>query len=138
MSKHLSPHVFYDLPSGSRVHPNRLIQRDGSLMWKHALCNNGVIHLPQSEAHEAHIIKTAHRLEELNCWVSQGLEPWEFLEPSLWYCIDHKHKPFTEGYACQFTHTNLSNECIQESLQPHIQSHEKLKVVEGQLYFQRC
>ena len=83
MSKHLSPDIFYDLPSGTKVHPNRLIQRDGSLMWKHALWSKGFVHVPQTEAHEAHIIKTAQRLEELNCWVSQGLEPWDFLKPSL-------------------------------------------------------
>ena len=37
MSKHFSPDIFYNLPSGSRVHPQRLIHRDGTIMWKHAL-----------------------------------------------------------------------------------------------------
>ena len=54
-------------------------------MWKHALlCNNNAA-LPECEAHEQHIIKTAQRLEELNSWVSQDLEPWNFLVPTLWY-----------------------------------------------------
>ena len=66
MSKHITPEVFYDLPSGNRVYPSRLIHRDGSIMWKHALCtNNDVLHLPVTQAHESHIIKTAQRLEEL-------------------------------------------------------------------------
>ena len=36
---------------------------------------NGELHVPICQAHEAHIIKTAQRIEELNCWVSQNLEP---------------------------------------------------------------
>ena len=36
MSKHIAQHHFYQLPSGSAVHPCRLIQKDGTLMWKHA------------------------------------------------------------------------------------------------------
>ena len=41
-------------------------------MWKHALIsNNEFTSLPLSQAHEAHIMKTAQRLEELNTWVSQ-------------------------------------------------------------------
>ena len=138
MSKHLSPNIFYDLPSGIRVHPNRLIQRDGSIMWKHALWNKGFTHIPQTEAHEAHIVKTAHRLEELNCWASQGLDPWDFLKPTLWYCIDHPHKPFAEGYACKFLHTTVPYQHVVKILQPHIQEHEELKVVEGEIYFRRC
>ena len=67
MSKHIAQHHFYQLPSGSAVHPCRLIQKDGTLMWKHAVPS-----IPLEEAHEQHIIKTAQRLEELNSWVSQG------------------------------------------------------------------
>ena len=45
MSRHISPEAFYELPSGSRVHPCRLIHKDGTLMWKHALLfNNQVAH----------------------------------------------------------------------------------------------
>ena len=77
MSKHISKETFYPLPSGANVHPCRLIQRDGTLMWKHALLCSNEIHLPKNQAEEQHIIKTAQRLEELNSWVSQGLEPWE-------------------------------------------------------------
>ena len=32
-----SSDIFYELPSGNKVHPSRLIHRDGTLMWKHAL-----------------------------------------------------------------------------------------------------
>ena len=42
----------------------RLIMRDGSLMWKHALLqHNQLVYLPQNKAHEAHIVKTAQRIE---------------------------------------------------------------------------
>ena len=85
MSKHISPSYFYELPSGTKVHPCRLILKDGSLMWKHALLNQNKAALPLCEAHEQHIVKTAQRLEELNSWVSQDLEPWNFLVPTLWY-----------------------------------------------------
>ena len=55
-------------------------------MWKHAfLVGNAFTQLPTEQAHEAHIIKTAHRLEELNSWVSQGLDPWHGIQPTLWY-----------------------------------------------------
>lgn len=139
MSKHFSPDTFHELPSGARVHPQRLIHRDGTIMWKHALWDdNGYVHIPQSQAHEAHIIKTAQRLEELNCWVSQGLEPWEFLVPIIWYTIDHEHKPYTQGYACTLRHTTLPTSLVLETLQPHIQEHEELKEDEGLIYFRRC
>ena len=86
MSKHISSGFMYNFPSGLTVHPCRLIQRDGTLMWKHALLsNNEFKSLPIEIAHEAHIIKTAQRLEELNAWVSQGLDPWEYLRPVNWY-----------------------------------------------------
>ena len=73
MSKHISPSYFYNLPSGNKVHPCRLIHKDGTLMWKHALLHQNEHKLPASEAHEQHIIKTAQRLEELNSWVSSDL-----------------------------------------------------------------
>jgi len=139
MSKHLSPDVFFDLPSGNRVHPWRLIHRDGTIMWKHALWHpNGFTYVPHEQAHEAHIIKTAQRLEELNCWASQGLEPWEFLQPTNWYCIDHEQEPFQKGYACIFKHTSIENDLILKTLAPHIQEHEELKECEQGLYFKRC
>ena len=37
MVKHLAKEFFYQLPSGNEVHPSRLIHRDGTIMWKHAL-----------------------------------------------------------------------------------------------------
>ena len=37
MSKHIQKSAFHSLPSGAVIHPCRLIQRDGTLMWKHAL-----------------------------------------------------------------------------------------------------
>ena len=53
MSKHISSSFFYQLPSQNKVHPCRLIVKDGTLMWKHALLvENECIHMPQTEAHE--------------------------------------------------------------------------------------
>ena len=59
MSKHISKETFYPLPSGANVHPCRLIQRDGTLMWKHALLCSNEVHIPSNQAEEQHIIKTA-------------------------------------------------------------------------------
>ena len=139
MSKHLSPSSFYQLPSGSLVHPWRLIQKDGTIMWKHALQDlGGTAHLPTEQAHEAHIIKTAQRLEELNSWVSQSLEPWDCLVPKLWYVKDHEHLPFAEGYACCFTHVSLPLKEVFKKLEPHVHSHEQIKYDESTIYFRRC
>ena len=67
MSKHLSAAHLYNLPSGNCVHPCRLIHKDGTLMWKHAITyKDDIVYLPEREAQEQHIIKTAQRLEELN------------------------------------------------------------------------
>ena len=86
MTKHIKAESFYELPSGKRVHPYRLILKDGTIMWKHALSvNNSHVCLPECEAHENHILKTAQRLEELNSWVSHGLEPWQALNFISWY-----------------------------------------------------
>ena len=59
MSKHIDKKYLYQLPSGAAVHPCRLIHKDGTLIWKHALhSSSNNLFLPRSEAHEAHIIKT--------------------------------------------------------------------------------
>ena len=66
MAKGLAPDSMYELPSGLEVHPWRLIHKDGTLMWKHALLHhNHLVALPENMAHESHIIKTAQRIEEL-------------------------------------------------------------------------
>ncbi len=78
MSKHIKQSCLYNLPSGAAVHPCSLIHKDGTLMWKHALlCSDNISNVPSCESQEQHIIKTAQRLEELNSWVSQELEPWQ-------------------------------------------------------------
>ena len=137
MSKHIAPSYFYNLPSGNRVHPCRLIQKDGSLMWKHALLSpSNIPAIPTEEAHEQHIIKTAQRLEELNSWVSQDLEPWQCFIPYAWY------SPFdselTDGISVYFTHSLYDNEYIYDTLLPHIQDHETLEQRDELLFFKRC
>ena len=136
MSKHISPSYFYELPSGTKVHPCRLILKDGSLMWKHALLNQNKAALPQCEAHEQHIVKTAQRLEELNSWVSQGLEPWECLQPVAWFY------PLTDelqdGISVYFKHAVLETEPVLLALLEHIQEHEFLEVRCNHIFFKRC
>ena len=102
MSKHISKETFYPLPSGANVHPCRLIQRDGTLMWKHALLCSNAIYLPSNQSQEQHIIKTAQRLEELNSWVSQGLEPWECLVIKEWYVPSQPE--LSKGISVYFNH----------------------------------
>ena len=63
MSKHINQKCLYQLPSGVAVHPCRLIHKDGTLMWKHALLStNNEANMPSCTAHEVHIQKTAQRL----------------------------------------------------------------------------
>ena len=137
MNRNISPSVYYQLPSGTAVHPCRLIQKDGSLMWKHALLHrNEFICLPQSQADEQHIVKTAQRIEELNSWVSQDLDPWEFLKPTTWYCPEYDETK--NGIALYFEHTCLPTEDVYEVLKRHINEYETLKIVDNSLYFSRC
>ena len=137
MSRHISPDAFYTLPSGNRVHPCRLIHKDGTLMWKHALLSNNVFQsLPLEVAHEAHIIKTAQRIEELNCWVSQGLNPWECLRPINWY--SPTTEGFEQGIAVEFKHNTIPCSTIYEKLLEHKQEHETL-TYDGSIFkFVRC
>ena len=137
MSKHIAPDCLYNLPSADKVHPCRLIVKDGTLMWKHALLfQDQFVCLPSSEAHERHIIKTAQRLEELNSWVSQGLEPWNSLQIKGWY------QPFvselSEGIAAYFVHTTHDLSTMFDDLLPHIQDHEVLELRKNYLFFRRC
>ena len=106
-------------------------------MWKHALhIKDGVMCEPSQLSVEQHIIKTAQRLEELNSWVSQDLEPWQGFVPYAWF------SPFdeelTQGISVYFTHASLGNEDIYTQLQPHIQPHEALEQRDNLLFFKRC
>lgn len=137
MSRHISPEAFYNLPSGDKVHPCRLIHKDGTLMWKHALLSNNVFQsLPLEIAHEAHIIKTAQRIEELNSWVSQGLDPWEYLRPINWYMptVDG----FDQGITVEFKHTSIASGYIINKILDHKQEHETLTCENGIFKFVRC
>lgn len=137
MSRHISPEAFYTLPSGDKVHPCRLIHKDGTLMWKHALLSSNVFQsLPLEIAHEAHIIKTAQRIEELNSWVSQGLDPWEYLRPINWYMptVDG----FDQGITVEFKHTSIASGYIINKILDHKQEHETLTCENGIFKFVRC
>ena len=137
MSKNIDKKFFYDLPSGQLVHPSRLIVRDGTIMWKHALTyNDKCTNIPSCQAHEAHIVKTANRLEELNAWVSQGLEPWECLKPLLWY--NPNQELYSEGIRVSFKHLFLDNDDVFDVLKDHIMPHESLLLHSNVLTFIRC
>ena len=136
MSKHISSDYFYILPSGNKVHPCRLIQKDGTLMWKHALLHNNVPAIPIDESHEQHIIKTAQRLEELNSWVSSDLETWDCLMPTAWYLPEDPE--LSEGISVYFKHTQRHNDYIYKTLKLHILDHEHLEIRNKYLYFRRC
>ena len=129
--KHISPKCLYNLPSGNAVHPCRLIHKDGTLMWKHALLYNNKLSVPTEQAHEAHIIKTAQRLEELNSWVSLDLEPWDCLIPTGWY-VPHN------GISVYFKHFSRDTTEVYDLLLPHIQDHETLHQSSQYLFFKRC
>ena len=133
MHKNLNKELLIELPSGNVVHPSRLIHKDGTLMWKHALTDYT---LPIDEAAEQHIVKTAQRLEELNSWVSQGLEPWECLQPVAWFY------PLTdelqEGISVYLKHAVLETEPVLLALLEHIQEHELLEVRCNHIFFKRC
>ena len=137
MSKHISKECFYKLPSGAMVHPCRLIHRDGTLMWKHALLHRDhLLTLPETEAQEQHIIKTAQRLEELNSWLSQDLEPWEGLRINTWF--NPQEPELAEGISCYFYHSIFPNLKVMEIMKPHVQEHEALETRRSSLFFRRC
>jgi len=139
MSKHLSPDVLIRFPSGSMFHPSRLIQRDGTIMWKDALLqNNGYIIPPETEAIESHIVKTAQRLEELNCWASQNLDPWDCLQPLYWYDPNSNYKAFANGCACIFQHATKDLNQVYESICMHVNEFETLELKSNGIFFQRC
>ena len=136
MSKHIDPSAMYNLPSGSIVHPCRLIHKDGTLMWKHALLYNNEVSLPKTEAQEVHIQKTAQRLEELNSWVSQDLEPWNCLSVSA--CYLPSVPELSDGISVYFNHSQLDNSKVFDLLRSHIQEHETLDLINQHIFFKRC
>ena len=136
MSKHLNDSVFYYMPSGLKVHPCRLIQRDGTLMWKHACLYRNEVQLPTEPSHEQHIIKTAQRLEELNSWVSQDLEPWNFLVPTLWYVPGLPG--YDEGISVNFIHSTKDTAEVYDIICNHTLAHETIDLRDKYIYFKRC
>ncbi len=106
-------------------------------MWKHALlCWQNKANIPTMESQEQHIIKTAQRLEELNSWVSQELEPWQCFIPYAWY--SPYDSELTDGISVYFTHALYDNDYIYDTLLPHIQTHETLEQRDELLFFKRC
>ena len=105
-------------------------------MWKHALLHQNEPYIPHDPAHEQHIIKTAHRIEELNAWVSQNLDPWEFLKPLAWYYPNNKD--LDEGISLFFKHTSLNTTDVYHTLKEHLNEFETLEHKDNYLFFRRC
>ena len=133
MHKNLNKDLLVKLPSGNVVHPARLIHKDGTLMWKHAMTDCVI---PATEAQEQHIVKTAQRLEELNSWVSRDLDVWQCLVPTMWYSPTSKE--LSTGYTVYFQHAVYDVNRTYDCLASHILPHESLECAEDHLRFQRC
>ena len=133
MHKNLNKDLLVKLPSGNVVHPARLIHKDGTLMWKHAMTDCVI---PATEAQEQHIVKTAQRLEELNSWVSRDLDVWQCLVPTMWYSPTSKE--LSTGYTVYFQHAVYDVNQTYDCLASHILPHETLECAEDHLRFQRC
>jgi hypothetical protein len=131
MPKNIDSSYLMPLPSGNRVHPARLIVKDGIFSWKDACLVS-----PQCLAHEAHIEKTAQRLEELNSWIRADYEPWESLKAINWY--DPSVPELSEGISLYFTHCSLDPMDIYDLLKDHILEHETLELREEYIFFRRC
>jgi len=131
MPKHIDPSFLMALPSGALIHPCRLIVKDGIFSWKDA-CTVP----PQCLAHEAHIQKTAQRLEELNSWIRLNFEPWETLKVIAWY--DPSVPELSEGISLYFTHQILDPTDTLEFIKPHILEHETLQIRGSDIFFRRC
>jgi hypothetical protein len=131
MSKSIDHSYFLSLPSGQKVHPNRLIIKDGIFMWKHAC-----VEAPSCQAHEAHIQKTAQRLEELNSWIMPCFEAWEALRVVDWY--NPSDPELSEGISLYFNHFHLDTDLTYDILKNHISDHETLEVRGPNIFFSRC
>ena len=125
------------LPSGAKVHPWRTIVRDGHLMWKHAVMDEGVIYTPLELSHEAHIIKTAGRLEALAAWADHGDSDPEGFVIDTWYNHD-AYGDFDEGICVLFRHSKLAACDCYSKIKDHLQPGEDLLLMADQLRFRRC
>ena len=105
-------------------------------MWKHALLFNNCANIPTCEAHEAHILKTAQRLEELNSWISQSSEPWDCIVPHAWYVPTYPE--LNKGISVYFRHPNHDLRTTLNRVLPHIMDHEELELRNNYLFFKRC
>jgi hypothetical protein len=132
MNKNLVPESLIHLPSGQSVHPCRMIIKDGTLMWKDAI----TYFVPSDQAHEAHIIKTAQRLEDLHTWVSEGLDCWEGFKISSWY--NPLDPLLYQGIAVFFQHRSKPIDEVITILTPHIYEHETLDSTDRLIFFKRC
>jgi hypothetical protein len=127
---------YITLPSGAKVHPWRTIVRDGHLMWKHALMDEGVVTEPLELSHEAHIIKTAGRLEALAAWADHGDPDPEGFVIDSWY--DPTDDDHAEGIAVIFRHSKLAGCDCYCKIKDHLQPGEDLLLIADQIRFRRC
>lgn len=131
MSKALDPSLFYTLPSGARVHPSRLIVRDGHYTWSSALLD-----LPSERAHEAHIVKTAARLEELASELGLASDDYPLIYPVRWY--EPGDEEFGEGIAVLLGVRFRCPTAVFIELGRIVAAHEQLEQRGRQIFFRRC
>ena len=139
MQKYFTKGYLYELPSGLTAHPSRCIIRDGSITWSDALRTkqDDCLYIPAEQCHEQHIIKTAHRLEELNFWLTlPTFELHDCIVPYEWF--NPTKEWLSEGISVYFKHSTLSNKLTFAKLEPHIKPHEELEVRDNYLFFKRC
>lgn len=131
MFKNIDSSYLMQMPSGNSIHPSRLIIKDGIFSWKHA-CSAP----PLCLAHEAHIEKTAQRLEELNSWIRVDYDPWDSLKAINWY--DPSVPELSEGISLYFTHSVIDPIDTYNLLKDHIFEHETLQLRDRYIFFRRC
>ena len=129
MVRRFPPELMLSLPSGSAVHPCRLIIRDGTLMWKQVLSAG---YLPATDGQEAAIQKCALRLEELLRWLPEQ-DSEEHIRVLQWF--DPKDPDYRQGSRCRFTHMTLANDLVSEFFLPHLADKEGLVIENNSLIF---
>ena len=102
------------------MHPCRLIHKDGTLMWRHALGGKTA----QQLSVETNIITVAGRIEELNSWASAFCEIWECLMPIKWYEPDDPHH--SDGLRVLLNHTAMDNSDVFTLISAHLKDGELL------------
>ena len=129
MVRRFPPELMLKLPSGSSVHPCRLIVRDGSLMWKQAFTSRV---LPGTTEQEEQIIKCAIRLEELLRWLPES-DAEEHVQILQW--LDPTQAEYEGGSRCRFVHKSIASEQLYGCFVSHLAGNEELMIENNSVIF---